>query len=822
MQNKNMKFNRYFLMLATASVLALPSCKDDEVAFIEDDQVNTNPERLFMPMFRQQTTTNKSVDVDAYACDIASKCPYSTSTHVNDIQLYWYGVNGASGYRIVGVVQGRDWNEPSNYVIDKTVGPDELSLLVEDLAYSTGYHFSIQALSPKGEQYNSKWFGRGDSSHQSDQTRTENNAGAINTGDRYAVPGLVWTEAVEMTSVRVCFNLDASANNPANYGDLASAVDNGVGAPIVDENGNWLLDEIKLEPSSDNGTLPTLSHKLTAEDYANGYCDFPACLTAEEKAAAEASGTKVGDELLASNAAYIVNGFNNKAPRYYDRNYNATMIRMQGIPGDPILVEHIVAADDTMRFAPYCYGLDNPQYSRLDTIIGNYMSDNAIAEGQIYELEGGKEYYFRNSVSFTKGLTLRTRPEDVAAGKRATVYLGIGYSDEKMTTPNATTLMLSRNAQSSAENGVALSILPIKFENINFVVATAVDYNEKTYDPNKANASITGNYFMNMYSQGLSFTLSELSVEGCSFRGLTRGFVRFQGPNRQLIENFNVIDCLWYNCGPYDTNGRGYSYFAGPGNNAGSNFYKNLVIKGNTMLDCPKHAFVSENGNQPWPATTQWHITIENNTFVNLSQRSKSASHGLFLETRYAPSKSVFTVKKNLFVQVKKSGDADAVLYCKGMRIDNHDVRFDFADNYATTVPSFTGFKGSDGSGDGTALIDGLFNDVAFSNSNYGAGYNGGELNVGGFGETRIKFGNNQNENESDAVGYALTPEELFEDPQPTGAYNSAQGHNHHVAGFYYKSDSKVQNHPIVTKNIGDTRWQTKGSFDGWYIEKKY
>ena len=108
MQNKNMKLNRYFLMLATATVLALPSCKEDEVEYIEDDQVNTNPERLFMPMFRQQTTTNKSVDVDAYACDIASKCPYSTSTHVNDIQLYWYGVNGASGYRIDLAVRRKD------------------------------------------------------------------------------------------------------------------------------------------------------------------------------------------------------------------------------------------------------------------------------------------------------------------------------------------------------------------------------------------------------------------------------------------------------------------------------------------------------------------------------------------------------------------------------------------------------------------------------------------------------------------------------------------------------------------------------------------
>ena len=172
----NMK-NNIFIILASLSFLSLgSSCKDDDNGMVLDGSVNTNTERLFMPMFRQETTTGKGVTQDPYACDIASKCPNSTSKYVNDIQLYWYGVKGASGYRIKGKIQGTDWDKDE--ILDVTVGPEVLELLVEDLAYSTGYHFAIQALSPKGEQYNSKWFGYGDNSHQSDQTRTENNAGA--------------------------------------------------------------------------------------------------------------------------------------------------------------------------------------------------------------------------------------------------------------------------------------------------------------------------------------------------------------------------------------------------------------------------------------------------------------------------------------------------------------------------------------------------------------------------------------------------------------------------------------------------------------------
>jgi len=221
----------------------------------------------------------------------------------------------------------------------------------------------------------------------------------------------------------------------------------------------------------------------------------------------------------------------------------------------------------------------------------------------------------------------------------------------------------------------------------------------------------------------------------------------------------------------------------------------------------PKHAFVSENGNLPWPAGTTWNIEIENNTFVNLSPRSGSSGHGLLLETRYAPAGSKITVKKNLFVMVRKGDSDNRNLYMRGMRIDTKDMSYDFADNYATTVPAWGNYKASTDAS--TTLNDGLFTNYPFSHTSSGAGYQKGALNIGGYGETQIKFGDNRNGNESDAVGYQLTPEELFKDPQPLGVNGDANMHRHNVEGFYYNLTERVKAHPIYTKKIGDQRWAT-------------
>lgn len=248
----------------------------------------------------------------------------------------------------------------------------------------------------------------------------------------------------------------------------------------------------------------------------------------------------------------------------------------------------------------------------------------------------------------------------------------------------------------------------------------------------------------------------------------------------------------------YDTTGRGYSWFAGPGNQKNSNFFQNLTFRNNTIIDSPRHALVSENGNLAWPAGTQWNILIENNTIINFSPRSSNTAHGLLFEIRYAPGGSTLAVRKNLFVSVRK-GDSDTrTLYMKGMRMTTKNMYYDFVDNYATTVPNWTT----------ATLTDGLFTNYAFSNSSDGAGYQSGAFNAGGLGETRIKYGDNVNGNESDAVGYQLTAEELFKNPTPLAAEGSKDSHRHDVDGFYYNLTPRVMAHPIYTKNIGDQRWK--------------
>ncbi len=748
--------NKFYivLMMLVSVVCLLPSCSDDDEVL--DDEYSS--ERLFMPMFRRQQNTNNSSD--RYACGIASEATDCPSDRVNDVMLYWYGVDGASGYQLRSKIQGTDWEK--NVILDTIVKPEVLEFLDEDLQYSVGYSYAVRALSPKGEQYNSKWYGYGDSSHQNDYM-------VITTGDRYDVPDVFWVEDVDYSTMRVYFNTEVETGYATAYEDFISN-----GAEIVDD--NWVFDEITITPTSDNPDLPTLTHKMTSQDFANGYVDFDG---------------------LTSNGSYIVTGRNNNIVRVYDRDYNKTYVRMKGDVGDPILIEAIYDPNDTIMSQGFVTDL---QAARIDTVFENYMNDNSVAEGQVFYLEGGKNYYFAQNTTLTKGFTLETNPEDLASKGRATVYLGVGTTTEAGTEGNAANLILGRNAASTAENGALLTFQDMKFNEINFTVHKYFNYMDQNGVDGNPQLTISANYFMNMYSQGLGFTMGELSVTNCSFSGFVRGFIRFQGPNRQIIQKLTVDNCVFYDCGQYDVNGRGYSWFAGPGTNKSSNFFQNLTVTNSSFLDCSRHAFVSENGQLAWPEGTKWNIDIENNTFVNLAPRSSSSSHGIFLEIRYAPQNSTVTIKKNLFVQVRDGDDDDRTLYMRGMRVDTKVMNYDFEDNYATTVPNWRE----------ETLTDGLFTNYAFSNTSDGAGYQNGALNKGGYGETQIKFGDNVNGNEDDAVGYQLTPEELFKDPDPIAKNGYKDMHRHNVDGFYYQVDNeRVRNHPIYTKGIGDPRWRT-------------
>ncbi len=790
-------------MLIAASAAIFTGCKDDN-----EDFSGSDADRLFMPMFR--LTQNMNSTTTDYHCDIASRVDpqietylvqhgYKTSTHVNDMRLFWYGVEGADAYELKAKVQGTSWDKAENpNLLDTILTADQLSFLHEDLQYGTGYLYAIRALVDRNDlnnPRNSKWYGYGDGSHQQDQSRDDsrNQTGALTTGMRYDVPSLFWVENVTKTSMDVCFLPETEDDWEKTYKQFLDA-----GAEV--ENGQWVFDEIRVVPSADNAQLEEHVYKLTDADKAAGRVHF---------------------DNLVSNAAYIVSGQNNNVTRYYDRQYNSNMVRMQGDPGEPIylpaataesvLLDTLLQNGDQYKM----YGVKDLIATRIDTVLTNYMSDNTLAEGQIFYLEGGKTYYLSTSVDLTKGFTLATNPEDIAAGKgRATVLQGIGWNDEAHTAANGQNWNLCRRAQSGTENGVTLAIQSIIFENINFHPMTWFNYFDQK-------AKGTGNYFMNMNSQGLSFILSELRVSNCTFCGHVRGFIRFQGPNRQIIEKLTVDNCVFYDEGGYDTDGRGYAWFAGPGGNRKSNFFKNLTFTNNTIINSPRHALVSENNNLSWPKGTTWNINVSNNTFVNFSPRSKNKGHGRIFEIRYIPSGSTVTCKKNLFVFVGNKNDGGRDYYMKGMEVKTQNLTYDFADNYSTVVPAYQSYKSS--TEQKSTLLDGMFSHQNFSNSSTGIGYGTpkGKNNIGGFGETQIKFGDNHNGNEDDAVGYQLTAEELFQDPSPIGTVNAKEtfdkdAYRHKdISGFYYNNTPRVTAHPIYTKQIGDPRWRTGASWDG-------
>ncbi|MBQ8601330.1 MAG: hypothetical protein IJ413_02100 [Bacteroides sp.] len=803
-----------YSMLFVAGLSFSTSCSDDDEAF-----AGSEADRLFMPMFR--TTTNTASSTTLYHCDIASKVDQydevaqylaskglKASNHVNDMRLFWYEVDGAVGYQLKAKVQGTSWELAENPQLKDTilVGGDVNTFLHEDLQYGTGYLYAIRALASldnPNDPRHSKWYGYGDGSHQSDQSRDDNRdqTGALTTGMRYEHPSIFWTENITETSMDVCFNPTAESGYESAYKDFIEA-----GAMVQD--GKWVFDEIRVEPSADNPLLPTISIKPTAEEMAAG---------------------RVHVNGLESNAAYLVKGQNNKVERYYDRQYNSTMVRMMGDPGEPILIKANTpeeAKQDTIlqnmgTIQGKQFGVQDLVATRIDTILTNYMGDNTIAEGQIFYLEGGKTYYTHTTVEMTKGFTLATNPEDLAAGKgRATVLQGVGYSNEAKTATNANNWGLCRNARSGAENGVVLAIQPIIFENINFHPYAWYNYYDQKGKDGNSKVSINGNYFMNMYSQGLSFVLNELRVSNCTMAGHVRGFIRFQGPNRQVIEKLTVDNCVFYDCGGYDTNGRGYSWFAGPGNNRNSNFYKNFSFTNNTIINSSRHALVTETKNLAWPDGTKWKINVSNNTFVNFAPRSNNNGHGLVFEIQYAPAGSEVTCAKNLFVFTGNQEDKGREYYMKGMRVSTKDMKYDFRDNYSTVVPAFDKYKASNDPA-GTTLLDGMFTGRQFSHTSDGAGYQKGALNASGFGETQIKFGDNMNENEDDAVGYQLSAEELFENPWTIGTVNAKEdftkdAYRHaDISGFYYKNTDRVKNHPIYTKQIGDQRWRTGASWDG-------
>ena len=356
--------NKFKYILLLLLPLTMFSCKDDDTVIVDEE--NFSSDREFMTMFRKDDNTGKG-DSDPYRCQVVD---------INDIQLYWYGVKNCAGYELKYALQpnvssglASDWEDPNKILWDTIVGPDVTDLFIKDLQYSTDYRFAIRTLSHKGEGYHSKWYGYGSGRQWADYM-------GLATEPRYEIPEVIVVNNITKNTLRV--NLDRAY---ATSGDDGTFKDNFE----LDNEDNFVMHNLLIEPSATNpdATIPDQWKKyaITSADFERGYIDVDG---------------------LQENSVYLVNVENTNIPVHWDAIYNTCVIRMDGEPGEPILIEHFCDPNDTIP------GAVTYNASRLDTIITNYNADASLAEGTIFELEGGKTYYFARNVSLCKGMTLRT------------------------------------------------------------------------------------------------------------------------------------------------------------------------------------------------------------------------------------------------------------------------------------------------------------------------------------------------------------------------------------------------------------------------------
>ena len=752
---------KYFLYLLLA-LIALPfvACtNDDETLPGEGEAV---PEREFMTMFRKDHNTNKGDD-EPYACQVKD---------LNDAYLYWYGVHGCAGYQIQASVSAnvtsgaQGWADAATnnlLILDTIVGPEVLSLVVKDLEYSTDYRFAIRTLSHKGEGYHSKWYGHGDGRHWADWF-------GLSSGERYPTPEALWLSQITKTSFRVNLEraYDASAEGAASMPDNFE----------IDADNNFVMHYLTITPSPTNPNAQIdakwARYELTEEVFARGYVDVDG---------------------LEENSVYVVKAVNKNIPVFVDAVYNTLTPRTDGTPGEPIHLkwDEMYNQNDTIP------GANDYKAAFLDQWLIDYTNDNTLAEGTIFYLDGGKNYYFYNNPTLCKGFTLATNPEDLAAGKgNANVFLGgigspIGESGIK-----SCNFMFGRQPQ-SGEGDAMINVKALKFENINFDCPLAQNFGDMN---NAANG--TGNYFANMYSNGMGVNFASLEIKGCTFQRMIRGFIRVQGSKRKVFDNMIIEDCIFVNCGYFDNKGQGYGFIAGDGASAKSNIYGNTIIRNNLFYETQWRRIVTDNGKQlNWPAKIQYRITVENNTFVNWGSRNKN----YIFDMKYLPAGSVMTARNNLFIGAKQENDTRAIgMY--GMNIEkiigvSQDVTFDVENNYCSTCDKN---KQKD---------DGIFKGGAFSATSKSAGaylnYTPGVIK----GKEALVTKHARN-----ADGGILAPTDIFVAPNPPSITTSAAGDgselgdainmherelNDMLNGMKFKNTADVTGAEFYQKKVGAT-----------------
>jgi hypothetical protein len=770
---KQQIMKKYFLfMLILLLGSSFYSCKEDEL------NIPAELDREWMTMF---ITDNNRGKGDDYPYNCKAEGPNG-----NDIHLYWYGINDCAGYQIQQALQPHVSGGPDAWattaqngllLLDTIVGPDVLDLVIKNQQYSTDFRFAIRVLSKKDDNvtdfsHASKWYGHGGGRQWAEYL-------GITTADRYATPFCVYVDGSKTTetTMRVMLNRSfsivtqgVSEEDKAIYREKFE----------LDENDNFVYQWLEVAPSPNNPTSTVgeewKKYRLTEEDFERGYVDIDG---------------------LQKNSVYVINVRNEHIPVKWDAYYNTYSARTAGEPGDPILVAHNLTPPERDYFGSeeaYQTAMEQHEVAlkynamRIDFLLTDFISDVNLAEGQIFYLEGGKTYCMFNNLTTAKGFILQTRPEDVAAGKRAKVLLGGMHKTG--TTVNSCNLMFGR--QPEAGEGGEIYMKMLEFHDIDFDCPLAL-----TYGDNVAGlGSATGNYFINMYSNGMAIHLEKLVIKNCTFKRMVRGFIREQGPNHKIWDHVLIEDNQFFDCGYYSNGAGGYPWIAGSGSNANSNLYKDFVVRGNTFYDCPFPSFFNETSQSNWK-NGSWNITFENNTLVNWNTRAA----GNIFNMRYIPDGSIFNVKKNLIILTKQDGDM------RNMVMAGADIR------NTMTLP------------DGTAGHVTLNFENNYSTNTFLT--NGQIFSTNAWAATRNSFGTLVNNGSATLNGTLevlvddISPLELMKSPNPPHkAATQSDQYMHradaldgtggeHGANLYYNNSSKVMNSQIYQLGVGAPRWRS-------------
>ena len=239
--------------------------------------------------------------------------------------------------------------------------------------------------------------------------------------------------------------------------------------------------------------------KLTDEDFARGYIDITG---------------------LDENSVYIVNVQNTNIPVYVDAIYNSLAPRTDGEVGEPILIEHKALAKDTLSDGTTLVDISSYNACPLDQTIIDYTKNNTLAEGTIFELEGGKTYYFKNNPKLVQGYDPEPHPP-IRCGQRFARESLPRRSLDGRHFCEIVQLHVRSSAGIGENSDVPIYIKSLIFQDIDFDCPQAACFNGA--------ANGTGNYFINMYSNGMPVTLQAFEVHDCTFQNMIRGFIRVQG-----------------------------------------------------------------------------------------------------------------------------------------------------------------------------------------------------------------------------------------------------------------------------------------------------